>query len=64
MPTPYEKEMERLRKLLAEVETDEDPDFEEEDNGYEDVSEEIFQIMKVSANMRRNRKRTEIMKME
>ncbi|GBL83873.1 hypothetical protein AVEN_176797-1, partial [Araneus ventricosus] len=39
MPTPYEKEMERLRKLLAEVETDEDPDFEGEDNGSEDVSD-------------------------
>ncbi|GBO07190.1 hypothetical protein AVEN_274885-1 [Araneus ventricosus] len=25
--------MERLRKLLAEVETDEDPDFDNEDNG-------------------------------
>ncbi|GBN80674.1 hypothetical protein AVEN_140494-1 [Araneus ventricosus] len=35
MPTPYEKEMERSRKLLAEVETG-------EDNGPEDVSEEIF----------------------
>ncbi|GBN18160.1 hypothetical protein AVEN_127197-1 [Araneus ventricosus] len=42
MPTPYEKEMERLRKLLAEVETDEDPDFDNEDNGPEDVLEEIF----------------------
>ncbi|GBM31680.1 hypothetical protein AVEN_101294-1 [Araneus ventricosus] len=31
--------MERLRKLLAEVETEEDPDF---DNGPEDVLEEIF----------------------
>ncbi|GBL92295.1 hypothetical protein AVEN_35843-1 [Araneus ventricosus] len=35
MPTPYEKEMEDSLKLLAEVETD-------EDNGPEDVSEEIF----------------------
>ncbi|GBL94729.1 hypothetical protein AVEN_244717-1 [Araneus ventricosus] len=34
--------MERLRKLLAEVETDEDPDFGNEDNGPEDVLEEIF----------------------
>ncbi|GBM42927.1 hypothetical protein AVEN_239087-1 [Araneus ventricosus] len=33
--------MERLRKLLAEVETD-DPDFDNEDNGPEDVLEEIF----------------------
>ncbi|GBL96403.1 hypothetical protein AVEN_146839-1, partial [Araneus ventricosus] len=32
--------MERLRKLLAEVETDEDPDFDNEDNGPEDVLEE------------------------
>ncbi|GBN53956.1 hypothetical protein AVEN_13022-1, partial [Araneus ventricosus] len=38
--------MERLSKLLAEVETDEDPDFDNEDNGPEDVLEEIFQIMK------------------
>ncbi|GBN46012.1 hypothetical protein AVEN_105163-1, partial [Araneus ventricosus] len=36
------KEMERLRKLLAEVETDEDPDCDNEDNGPEDVLEEIF----------------------
>ncbi|GBN84491.1 hypothetical protein AVEN_137868-1 [Araneus ventricosus] len=27
MPTSYEKEMERLWKLLAEIETDEDQDF-------------------------------------
>ncbi|GBM25834.1 hypothetical protein AVEN_32500-1, partial [Araneus ventricosus] len=33
------KEIERLRKLPAEVETEEDPDF---DNGPEDVLEEIF----------------------
>ncbi|GBO38598.1 hypothetical protein AVEN_24253-1 [Araneus ventricosus] len=51
MPTPYEKEMERLHKLVAEVETDEDPDFDSEDNGPEHVSEEIFQFMKVSASM-------------
>ncbi|GBL91572.1 hypothetical protein AVEN_23633-1 [Araneus ventricosus] len=50
--------MERLRKVLAEVETDDDPDFENEPD---DVLEEIFQIMKVSANMIRNRKRTEIL---
>ncbi|GBN05243.1 hypothetical protein AVEN_142369-1 [Araneus ventricosus] len=37
MAIAYEKEMERLRKLLAEVETDEDSDFENEDNGPEDV---------------------------
>ncbi|GBN04652.1 hypothetical protein AVEN_191585-1 [Araneus ventricosus] len=42
MPTPYEKEMECFRKLLAEVETDEDPDFDNEENGPEDVSEENF----------------------
>ncbi|GBO27453.1 hypothetical protein AVEN_17625-1, partial [Araneus ventricosus] len=41
-PTAYEKEMERLRKLLAEVETYEDPDFDNEDNGPDDVLEEIF----------------------
>ncbi|GBL54263.1 hypothetical protein AVEN_114419-1 [Araneus ventricosus] len=34
--------MDRLRKLLAEVETDEDPDFHNEDNGPEDVLEVIF----------------------
>ncbi|GBM73504.1 hypothetical protein AVEN_74766-1 [Araneus ventricosus] len=34
--------MERLCELLADVETDEDPDFENEDNGPEDVFEEIF----------------------
>ncbi|GBO06961.1 hypothetical protein AVEN_133195-1 [Araneus ventricosus] len=34
--------MERLRKLLAEVETAEDPDFGNEDNGSEDDLEEIF----------------------
>ncbi|GBO24073.1 hypothetical protein AVEN_194022-1, partial [Araneus ventricosus] len=42
MPTAYEKEMERLRKLLAEVETDENPDFDNEVNGPGDVLEEIF----------------------
>ncbi|GBO05194.1 hypothetical protein AVEN_46033-1 [Araneus ventricosus] len=62
MPTPYEKEMKRLRKLLAE--TDEDPDFENEDSGPENVLEEIFLIMKVSANMIRNRKRTEIIEVK
>ncbi|GBO06963.1 hypothetical protein AVEN_133197-1 [Araneus ventricosus] len=34
--------MERLRKLLAEVEIDENSDFDNEDNGSEDVLEEIF----------------------
>ncbi|GBM93654.1 hypothetical protein AVEN_210278-1 [Araneus ventricosus] len=42
MPTSYEKEMERLRKLLAEIETDEDSDFDNEDNGHEDILEENF----------------------
>ncbi|GBO10695.1 hypothetical protein AVEN_40890-1 [Araneus ventricosus] len=42
MPTPYEKEMEFLRKLLAEVGTNEDPDFDNEDNGPEDISEDNF----------------------
>ncbi|GBN03634.1 hypothetical protein AVEN_198019-1 [Araneus ventricosus] len=37
-----EKETERLRKLLAEIETDEDPDFDNEGNGHEDVLEDIF----------------------
>ncbi|GBL92211.1 hypothetical protein AVEN_91542-1 [Araneus ventricosus] len=37
MPTPYEKEMERSRKLLVEI--DEDADF---DNGPEDVLKENF----------------------
>ncbi|GBM81386.1 hypothetical protein AVEN_107118-1 [Araneus ventricosus] len=62
MPTPCEKEMEHLRKLLAEVETDEDSGFDNEDNGPEDDLERIFQIMKVSAKMIRNDKRTEILK--
>ncbi|GBN84777.1 hypothetical protein AVEN_26962-1 [Araneus ventricosus] len=64
MPPPYEKEMERLRKFLAEVETDEGPDFGNEDNGPEDVLEEIFQIMKVSTKMIKNTKRTEILEMK
>ncbi|GBM93340.1 hypothetical protein AVEN_213001-1 [Araneus ventricosus] len=34
--------MERLHKLLAEVETDEDPNFDNEDNGPEDILEETF----------------------
>ncbi|GBM98996.1 hypothetical protein AVEN_133368-1 [Araneus ventricosus] len=34
--------MERLRKILAEVETDEEQDFDNEDNGLEDVLDEIF----------------------
>ncbi|GBN19659.1 hypothetical protein AVEN_48051-1 [Araneus ventricosus] len=34
--------MERLRKQLAEVETDEDPDLDNADNGTEDVLEVIF----------------------
>ncbi|GBL88648.1 hypothetical protein AVEN_195641-1 [Araneus ventricosus] len=37
MQTPYEKEIERLRKLLVEVETDDGTG-----NGPEDVLEEIF----------------------
>ncbi|GBN18995.1 hypothetical protein AVEN_43947-1 [Araneus ventricosus] len=63
MPTPNGKvlhfflKLERLRKLLAEVETDED--FDSEDNGPGDVLEEIFQIMKIFTNMIWNRKRTE-----
>ncbi|GBM00247.1 hypothetical protein AVEN_32601-1 [Araneus ventricosus] len=39
MPTTYEKEMERLRKLFAEIETDEDSDF---DNEPEDILGENF----------------------
>ncbi|GBN76272.1 hypothetical protein AVEN_208535-1 [Araneus ventricosus] len=42
MQTPYEKEMDLSRKLLAGVVTDEDPDFDNEDNVPEDVLEEIF----------------------
>ncbi|GBL76611.1 hypothetical protein AVEN_147322-1 [Araneus ventricosus] len=34
--------MDRLRKLLAEDETDEDPDYDNENNGPEDVLEVIF----------------------
>ncbi|GBL82119.1 hypothetical protein AVEN_162538-1, partial [Araneus ventricosus] len=64
MPPPYEKEMERLRKFLAEVETDEDPDFDNEDNGPEDALEEIFQIMKVSTNMIKNMTRAKILEMK
>ncbi|GBL72113.1 hypothetical protein AVEN_163408-1 [Araneus ventricosus] len=41
-PISYEKEMERLRKLLAGVKTDEDSDFENEDNGPEDNLEDNF----------------------
>ncbi|GBM19513.1 hypothetical protein AVEN_200855-1, partial [Araneus ventricosus] len=54
----------RFRKLLAEVETDEDPDFDSDDNVPEDVLEEIFQIMKISANMLRNRKMKELLEMK
>lgn len=38
--------MEPLRKLLAEVETDEDLDFDNEDNGPEDVLEENISFHK------------------
>ncbi|GBN70424.1 hypothetical protein AVEN_227427-1 [Araneus ventricosus] len=34
--------MKRLRKLLAQVETNEDPNFDNEDNGSEDLLEVIF----------------------
>ncbi|GBN53374.1 hypothetical protein AVEN_268218-1 [Araneus ventricosus] len=39
MATSNEKELERLRKLLAEVESNEDSDFDNEDNGPGDVLE-------------------------
>ncbi|GBM87892.1 hypothetical protein AVEN_31619-1 [Araneus ventricosus] len=42
MSTPSEKEIEPLSKLLPEVETDEDLDFENEVNGPKDVLEENF----------------------
>ncbi|GBM49549.1 hypothetical protein AVEN_15710-1 [Araneus ventricosus] len=42
MPSSYEKEMERLRKIIAEIETAEDSDFDNEDNGPEDILEENF----------------------
>ncbi|GBM50256.1 hypothetical protein AVEN_141870-1 [Araneus ventricosus] len=42
MPTPYEKEMELLRKLLAGAETGKDSDCDNEDNGPEVVTEENF----------------------
>ncbi|GBN00223.1 hypothetical protein AVEN_38739-1 [Araneus ventricosus] len=42
MPTSYENEMEHLLKLLAEIETDEDPDVGNEDNGPDDALEENF----------------------
>ncbi|GBL75691.1 hypothetical protein AVEN_154999-1 [Araneus ventricosus] len=34
--------MERLLKLLAEVETDEDPDLDKEDNGPDNILKHIF----------------------
>ncbi|GBN62563.1 hypothetical protein AVEN_193508-1 [Araneus ventricosus] len=64
MQTPFEKEMERLHKPLAEVETYEDSDFDNEDNAHEDILEKNFEIMKVSADMIWNRKRTEILEMK
>ncbi|GBM17693.1 hypothetical protein AVEN_202848-1 [Araneus ventricosus] len=42
MPTPYEKEIGRLRKPLVEVETNEYSDHENEDNLPEGVLEENF----------------------
>ncbi|GBL79018.1 hypothetical protein AVEN_48973-1 [Araneus ventricosus] len=42
MPTLFEKEMEPLNKLLAEVETDEDSDFYNEYNGLDDILEDNF----------------------
>ncbi|GBM77604.1 hypothetical protein AVEN_165631-1 [Araneus ventricosus] len=42
LPTTYEKEMELLRKLLAEIETDEDSDFENEDNEPENNLKENY----------------------
>ncbi|GBN96540.1 hypothetical protein AVEN_48285-1 [Araneus ventricosus] len=53
--------MERLRKLLAEVGSDEDPHFKK---GPQDVLQEVFQIINVSANMMRNRNRMEILEMK
>ncbi|GBN88058.1 hypothetical protein AVEN_258605-1 [Araneus ventricosus] len=42
MLTSYEKEMERLRKILPEVETDEDSDFDSGDIEPENILEENF----------------------
>ncbi|GBM51824.1 hypothetical protein AVEN_226752-1 [Araneus ventricosus] len=42
MPNSYEKEMERLCQLFAEIETDEDSDVDNEENGPEDILEENF----------------------
>ncbi|GBM07093.1 hypothetical protein AVEN_177061-1 [Araneus ventricosus] len=42
MPTLYVKEKERLHKFLADVETDEDPDFDNEGNGPKNDLKEIF----------------------
>ncbi|GBM49552.1 hypothetical protein AVEN_1885-1 [Araneus ventricosus] len=42
MPTPYGKGMEPLRKLLAEVETVQNPDIDKGNNGLGGVLEEIF----------------------
>ncbi|GBN60616.1 hypothetical protein AVEN_66711-1, partial [Araneus ventricosus] len=46
MSTPYEKEIELLRKLLAEVETDEDSNFGNEPEG---VLEENFSDNELSS---------------
>ncbi|GBM63891.1 hypothetical protein AVEN_268812-1 [Araneus ventricosus] len=42
IPTSYEKKWSVYVNFLAEVETDEDSDFSNEDNGPEDILEEIF----------------------
>ncbi|GBN18223.1 hypothetical protein AVEN_238927-1 [Araneus ventricosus] len=42
LPTPYEKEIELLRKLLTEVETDKHSDFDNEVCGPHDVLEKNF----------------------
>ncbi|GBM89248.1 hypothetical protein AVEN_73536-1 [Araneus ventricosus] len=51
-------------KRLFEVETDEDPDFDKDDNIPDDVLEESFPIMKDSANIILNQKRTDILEMK
>ncbi|GBM52255.1 hypothetical protein AVEN_39769-1 [Araneus ventricosus] len=59
MPTPYEKEIERLRKLLAE---DEIMHLKMKTMHLRMLQKRIFEIMKVSANLIQNRK--EILEMK
>ncbi|GBM97627.1 hypothetical protein AVEN_129849-1 [Araneus ventricosus] len=65
LPNPYEKEIERLSKLLAEVGTDEDSEFDNEDIGSEDVLEVNFSDHEsFSKHDTELEKRTEILEMK